>query len=240
MDNGSEFCSRVLAAWAYQHGVRLDFIRPGRPVAQGFIESFNGKLRDEGLNTEIFCVNQPWKTQARVREVMSRLYQSTPEGLCGDEDTGQMSAWYVFSALGFYPVSPGPPEYQIGSPLFDRVTISLSGGKKVVVTAKQNGPQRPYIRNAWLNGGEFHRSFLKPQQITTGGELVFDLTSAPEKWATGVQSRSVSAMTPILGKPDAGGVSRWVLVQLIPAGVAGRIGFVLIWLNCHLRGGRTS
>jgi len=153
-------------------------------------------------------VNQPWKTQARVREVMSRLYQSTPDGFCGDEDTGQMSAWYVFSALGFYPVCPGTTEYQIGSPLFDRVTISLPDGKKFVVTAKQNGPQRPYIRNAWLNGGEFHRSYLTHDQIVKGGELLFDMTSAPEKWATGAQSRSVSAMPPILGKSDAGAASR--------------------------------
>ncbi len=142
--------------------------------------------------------NQPWKTQARVREVMSRLYQSTPDGFCGDEDTGQMSAWYVFSALGFYPVCPGTTEYQIGSPLFDRATISLPNGKKFVVTAKQNGPQRPYIRWATLNQKEFHRSYLTHDQITGGGELVFDMTSAPEKWATAPESRAGSAMNLVL------------------------------------------
>ena len=125
---------------------------------------------------------------------MRRLYQSTPDGFCGDEDTGQMSAWYVFSALGFYPVCPGTTEYQIGSPLFDRVTISLPGGKQFVVTTKQNGPQRPYIRWATLNQKEFHRSYLTHDQITGGGELVFDMTSAPEKWATAPESRSGSAM----------------------------------------------
>ena len=70
-------------------------------------------------------VGQPWKTQARVRMVMNKLYQATPDGLCGDEDTGQMSAWYVFSALGFYPVCPGDTSYVIGSPLFDRATLTL-------------------------------------------------------------------------------------------------------------------
>jgi predicted alpha-1,2-mannosidase len=139
-------------------------------------------------------VGQPWKTQARAREVMGRLYQSTPDGFCGDEDTGQMSAWYVFSALGFYPVCPGTTEYQIGSPLFDRATISLPNGKKFVVAAKQNGPQRPYIRWATLNNKEFHRTYLTHDQIANGGELVFDMTSAPEKWATSPDSRATSAL----------------------------------------------
>jgi predicted alpha-1,2-mannosidase len=128
---------------------------------------------------------QPWKTQARVREVMSRLYQSTPDGFCGDEDTGQMSAWYVFSALGFYPVCPGTTEYAIGSPLFDRATITLPDGKKFVITAQANGPQRPYIRSAKLNGAALNEAFLDHGQIVGGGELTFEMISAPNsKWAT--------------------------------------------------------
>jgi len=141
-------------------------------------------------------VNQPWKTQARVREVMSRLYQSTPDGFCGDEDTGQMSAWYVFSALGFYPVCPGTTEYQIGSPLFDRATITLPNGKKFVVTADKNGPQRPYICGATLNGESFNKTFLTHEQIAGGGEVIFNMTSTPDyKWATATTSRPASAMT---------------------------------------------
>jgi len=138
---------------------------------------------------------QPWKAQARAREVMGRLYQSTPDGMCGDEDTGQMSAWYVFSALGFYPVTPGTTEYVIGSPLFDRATITLADGKKFVVTAKRNGPQRPYIRSADLNGAPFPKSFLDHSQIISGGELTFEMTSAPDyKWATAPADRPGSAM----------------------------------------------
>jgi predicted alpha-1,2-mannosidase len=138
---------------------------------------------------------QPWKAQARAREVMGRLYQSTPDGMCGDEDTGQMSAWYVFSALGFYPVTPGTSEYVIGSPLFDRASIALPDGKKFVVTAKQNGPQRPYIRGAKLNGTPFNKTYLDHRQITDGGELTFEMTSAPDyKWATAPDSRPGSAM----------------------------------------------
>jgi len=137
---------------------------------------------------------QPWKTQARVREVMSRLYQSTPDGFCGDEDTGQMSAWYVFSALGFYPVCPGTTEYAIGSPLFDRATITLPDGKKFIITAQANGPQRPYIRSAKLNGATLGEAFLDHRQIVGGGELKFEMTSAPDsKWAnTPVTRRWVS------------------------------------------------
>ena len=146
---------------------------------------------------------QPWKTQARVREVMGRLYQSTPDGLCGDEDTGQMSAWYVFSALGFYPVCPGTTEYQIGSPLFNKATIHLPSGKTFVINAKANGPQRPYIRNATLNGVDFNKTYLQHTQISRGGELTFEMTSTPNPtWATGSESRPKSAMENALRNPD--------------------------------------
>ena len=141
------------------------------------------------------CAGQPWKAQARLRQVMSLLYQSTPDGLCGDEDTGQMSAWYVFSALGFYPMCPGTTEYLIGSPLFDRATIKLPSGKEFVVTASENGPQRPYIRGATLNGQPFSKVFLTHEQILGGGEIVFNMTSAPEyKWGSTPESRPASAM----------------------------------------------
>lgn len=144
-------------------------------------------------------IGQPWKAQARVREVMSRLYQSTPDGFCGDEDTGQMSAWYVFSAMGFYPVCPGTLNYEIGSPIFDRATITLADGKKFVVTAKTNGPQRPYIKGATLGGAPFNKAYLTHSQIVSGGEIVFEMTSAPDyKWATAPDSRPASAVRPIL------------------------------------------
>jgi predicted alpha-1,2-mannosidase len=135
-------------------------------------------------------VGQPWKTQVRIREAMMRLYQATPDGLCGDEDTGQMSAWYVFSALGFYPVCPGEVTYAIGSPLFDRATLTFPNGKKFIVTAKNNGPQHPYIHSATLNGKAFEKAFLVHDKITAGGEITFDMTSAPEyKWAAAPECR---------------------------------------------------
>jgi len=102
----------------------------------------------------------------------------------------------VFSALGFYPVCPGTTEYQIGSPLFDRATIALPGGKQFVITAKQNGPQRPYIRNATCNGQPFNKNFLSHEQILNGGEVIFEMTSAPDyKWGCAPGSRSASAFS---------------------------------------------
>ena len=131
-------------------------------------------------------VGQPWKTQSRIRLAMSKLYQATPDGLCGDEDTGQMSAWYVFSALGFYPVCPGDTNYLIGSPIFDKVSLNLAGGKTLQILAHQNGPQHPYIQKAELNGTPMDRVFIGHGELTSGGELVFEMGSAPnKKWGVG-------------------------------------------------------
>lgn len=142
---------------------------------------------------------QPWKAQSRIRQALSLLYFPTPDGYCGDEDTGQMSAWYVFSALGFYPVCPGSPEYLIGSPLFDKATLNFSGGAAFVITARNNGPQKPYIRQATLNGEKFNRTYLEHNEITGGGELVFDMAPAPVyEWGVAPESRPKSALAPLL------------------------------------------
>jgi predicted alpha-1,2-mannosidase len=139
-------------------------------------------------------VGQPWKTQIHLRQAMTLLYQATPDGLCGDEDTGQMSAWYVFSALGFYPVCPGDPNYLIGSPLFDKATLHLANGKTFTIIAKNNGPQKPYIQSATLNGDSFDKTFISHNQILNGGELEFEMGSAPnEYW--GISNRPVSPLT---------------------------------------------
>jgi len=140
-------------------------------------------------------VGQPWKTQSRIHAVMTQLYQATPDGLCGDEDTGQMSAWYVFSALGFYPVCPGDTNYVIGSPLFDRATLHLAGGKTFTVTAHNNGTQHPYIHAAALNGAALNRTYISHQEITAGGEVRFEMVSAPDyKWATAPEARPPALM----------------------------------------------
>ena len=140
-------------------------------------------------------VGQPWKAQSKAREIMNKLYQATPDGLCGDEDTGQTSAWYVFSALGFYPVCPGDTAYLIGSPLFDRATLKLPGDKSFTIVARDNGTQHPYIRGAQLNGGAFDNVYLRHEQIVNGGEIVFRMASAQDyKWGTKPENRPAPLM----------------------------------------------
>jgi predicted alpha-1,2-mannosidase len=139
---------------------------------------------------------QPWKTQARVRQIMSLLYQPTPDGLPGDEDNGQMSAWYVLSALGIYPVCPGDPNYLIGSPIFDRATLHLANGKTFTITAENNGPQEYYIDGATLNGKPFNQTWLSHQRILDGGELKFQMASFPNyHWGTSQDSRPPSPLS---------------------------------------------
>jgi predicted alpha-1,2-mannosidase len=139
---------------------------------------------------------QPWKTQVRVRQVMSLLYQSTPDGLSGDEDTGEMSAWYVMSALGIYSVCPGDPNYAFGSPLFDKATLHLTNGKDFIISTKANGPQKYYIEGATLNGQPWNKIYISHDQILNGGELNFNMASFPNyHWATGVDSRPPAAVS---------------------------------------------
>jgi len=140
-------------------------------------------------------VGQPWKTQSRARLLTSMLYQSTPDGLCGDDDTGQTSAWYVFSALGFYPLCPGDSAYVIGSPIFDRATLRVAEGKTFTITARNNGPQRPYINGATLNGVPLDKVYLTHEQLVKGGEVVFEMNSAPDyKWGTAPEARPLSSL----------------------------------------------
>jgi Putative alpha-1,2-mannosidase len=139
---------------------------------------------------------------------MGKLYAPTPptpDGYCGDEDNGQTSAWYVFSALGFYPVCPGDSLYIIGSPLFDRATITTAKGKTFTIIAEDNGPLRPYIRGATLNGQSFDKTFLSHDDILAGGEIIFNMTSAPDKkWGSSPASRPPSAMSLLRGALGGG------------------------------------
>ena len=125
-------------------------------------------------------IGRPWKTQKHVREVMDKLYHSGSKGYCGDEDNGQTSAWYVFSAMGFYPVCPGVPEYAMGSPLFQKLTLHLPDGKNFTVKAEGNSPANRYIGKALLNESEFTRNYLTHRELTSGGELVLWMDSVPD------------------------------------------------------------
>lgn len=128
--------------------------------------------------------SQPWKTQEKVRNVMTRLYSATPDGYCGDEDNGQTSAWYVFSALGFYPVTPGTDQYVIGSPLFDKATLSLQNGKTFVVEANNNSKQNVYLQKTVFNSQLHEKTWLSHQAILNGGQVTFEMSPTPNKnWA---------------------------------------------------------
>lgn len=124
-------------------------------------------------------IGEPWKTQYHIREVMDKLYNPGSKGYCGDEDNGQTSAWYVFSAMGFYPVCPGMPEYVIGSPLFKKITLHLPHNKTFTINAANNSMDNRYISNAKLNGEEFTRNYLTHEEITNGGEVTFTMDSTP-------------------------------------------------------------
>ncbi|MEI8291050.1 MAG: GH92 family glycosyl hydrolase [Verrucomicrobiota bacterium] len=157
---------------------------------------------NEPVHHVIYLYNylgQPWKTQSRVRQTMTLLYQATPDGICGDEDTGQMSAWYVFSALGIYPECPGDPNYFIGSPLFKQAVLTLPGKKTFTITAKNNGPQQRFIQSANLNGSDFDRTFIDHKTIVDGGELIFQMDSSPNyQWGASPSSRPVSPLSTLL------------------------------------------
>ena len=122
---------------------------------------------------------QPWKAQYRLRQVMERFYSATPDGYCGDEDNGQTSAWYVFSALGFYPVCPASDQYAIGSPLFRKATVKLENGKKIVIEAPDNAPENRYIGTMKLDGKRYDRNFIRWSDLVKGAKIDFAMQPDP-------------------------------------------------------------
>ncbi len=122
---------------------------------------------------------QPWKTQYWIREVMDKLYTAHPDGYCGDEDNGQTSAWYVFSAMGFYPVCPGSNQYVLGVPYFDKLTLHLENGKSLTVTAKGNSDDTRYVNAMTLNGVTYNHNYLTHDAVMNGGNIVFDMSTTP-------------------------------------------------------------
>ncbi len=122
---------------------------------------------------------KPWKAQQHVREVLRKLYTPNPDGYCGDEDNGQTSAWYVFSSMGFYPVCPGTDQYVFGSPLFNKITLTMENGKQFVIEAKNNSSQNIYIDGIKLNGTAHELNYITHSTIQNGGKLEFDMVQAP-------------------------------------------------------------
>ncbi len=141
-------------------------------------------------------VGKPYKTQEMTRRIMRELYTSKPDGLCGNEDCGQMSAWYVFSAIGFYPVCPGDNQYVLGSPIFDQITINLESGKQFTVKCKNQGDKNIYIQSAKLNGKMYTQSFITYNDIINGGELELIMSSKPNRaFGSALGDRPISKVT---------------------------------------------
>ena len=122
---------------------------------------------------------QPWKAQHWIRETMDRLYSATPDGYCGDEDNGQTSAWYVFSALGFYSVCPGSGEYALGTPYFDRVKLHFENGNTLNITAENNSTKSRYVRQMLFNGQEYTRNYVRNADLVKGGDIRFIMSEKP-------------------------------------------------------------
>ena len=124
---------------------------------------------------------QPWKTQYWVRETMKKLYKATEDGYCGDEDNGQTSAWYVFSAMGFYPVTPASDQYVLGTPLFKKLTLNLENGKKVMISAANNNAENKYINTLDVNGKAYDKNWLSHSAIIQGANINFNMSATPNK-----------------------------------------------------------
>ena len=130
---------------------------------------------------------QPWKAQYWLREVMDKLYSAHPDGYCGDEDNGQTSAWYVFSALGFYPVCPGSGQYVLGTPYFDEVKLHLENGRTLEIDADDNSSANKYIQAMTLNGKPYGKNYITHDDLMAGGKIEFEMGAQPNK------SRGVTA-----------------------------------------------
>jgi predicted alpha-1,2-mannosidase len=160
------------------------FVSKGRELADvsGLIGQYaHGNEPSHNFSYLYAYAGAPWKTQAMVSRIVKTLYSDKPDGLCGNEDCGQMSAWYVFSAMGFYPVCPGQPLYVFGTPLFADLSINLENGKTFRITAENLSDNNIYIQSATLNGKPYTRSYIQHTDILNGGTLAFKMGSQPNK-----------------------------------------------------------
>jgi predicted alpha-1,2-mannosidase len=183
-------------AWVYTWDVLHDI--PGLMALLGGPDKYNAKLDAYFAGDHNWHSNepshhvgylydyggQPWKTQAEVREIAAEEYANAPSGLDGDDDCGQMSAWYLFTALGFYPVNPASGDFMIGSPLFTRAALTVADGRRFTVIAANNAPQNPYIQSATLNGRPLTIPVIRYEDIVSGPTLRLVMGPSPSRWAS--------------------------------------------------------
>ncbi len=186
MGGRDKFIAKLDALFQEQFGGRgskVDFLKQF-PDATGLIGQYNhGNQPGFHISYLYNYAGEPWKTQRRVRDIMKIWYNDGPLGICGDEDEGELSSWYVFSALGFYPVCPGRPVYDIGSPLFEKAVIDVGDGKTFVIEARDVSSKNKYIQSARLNGKPLNSPWFNHSDLVTGGTLVLQMGPRPnEEW----------------------------------------------------------
>ncbi len=142
-------------------------------------------------------VGAPWKTQAMVRRLCTEMYKADPDGVIGNDDCGQMSAWFILSALGFYPVDPVSGIYVLGSPLFDVAEVRVGDGKLLRIRAEGNAPDKPYVQSVRWNGREWRHNWITHKDLIQGGELLFEMGAQPSRFGVDKADR-----------PPSGSVSR--------------------------------
>jgi putative alpha-1,2-mannosidase len=182
MGGRDQFVKRLDALFVEQYGMlKFKFLNQF-PDATGLIGQYaQGNEPSFHIPYLYNYAGTPWKTQRRVREIMKVWYDDDPLGICGDEDGGSMSAWYVFSAMGFYPVCPGRPLYDIGSPVFEKIKINVADGKSFVIEAKDVSSKNKYIQSANLNGKPLNKPWFEHSVIINGGKLTLQMGDRPNK-----------------------------------------------------------
>ena len=147
--------------------------------------------------------SRPWETQKYVRDILARCYAGSTfgQGYIGDEDNGEMSAWYVLSSIGFYPLSMGNDEFAIGSPQFEEVTVNLEGNKKLVIKANNNSRENVYVDSMYVNGEKYDKTFIKYEDLIKGGTIEFNMSSTPNK-ERGLEQDSLTSITTGDNKPQ--------------------------------------
>jgi predicted alpha-1,2-mannosidase len=184
MGGRENFVSRLDALFQEQFGGRgLKFVFHNQfPDMSGLIGQYHqGNQPGQHIPYLYNYAGEPWKTQRRVRDIMKVWYTDGPLGICGDEDEGEMSAWYVFSAMGFFPVAPGRPVYDLGSPIFERVTIRVDENKTFTIEARDVSSQNKYIQSATLNGKPHNKPWFDHADLAAGGTLTLQMGPRPNR-----------------------------------------------------------
>jgi predicted alpha-1,2-mannosidase len=192
VDDGWTEGNKWVYTWAVMHDI------PGLIKLMGGKEKYNAELDEHFSGGHNVHSNepshhygylydysgQPWKTQAKVREIAAAEYANLPSGIDGDDDCGQMSAWYLFTALGFYPVNPASGDYMLGSPIFTKMTLKLANGNRFTVLAENNSEKNLYIQSATLNGKQLKIPVIRYDDIEAGASLKLVMGPSPSKWAS--------------------------------------------------------